>query len=58
VLLRDFSAFNRLALSIVEYVKLYFNLLYNKIKSYNVLPRNTYNIDKKGFIIGVVRRSK
>jgi hypothetical protein len=38
--------------------KLYFNLLYNKIEYYNVLLSNIYNIDKKGFIIGVIRRTK
>ena len=38
--------------------KLYFQLLYLKIKEHKVLPENTYNIDKKGFIIRVIRRSK
>jgi hypothetical protein len=33
--------------------KLYFNLLHDKIESYNVLPSNTYNLNKKGFMIGV-----
>jgi hypothetical protein len=37
---------------------LYFNLLYRKIEEHNVLPKNTYNIDKKGFIIGVIKNSK
>jgi hypothetical protein len=36
----------------LEY-NLYFNLLYKKIKYYGILPSNTYNIDKKGFIIGI-----
>jgi hypothetical protein len=37
---------------------LYFDLLHSKIEEYNVLPKNTYNIDEKGFIIGVIGRSK
>jgi hypothetical protein len=38
--------------------KLYFDLLYNKIKYYDVLPSNTYNMDEKGFMIGVIGRTK
>ena len=38
--------------------KLYFQLLHLKIKEHEVLPKNTYNIDEKGFIIRVIRRSK
>jgi hypothetical protein len=38
--------------------KLYFDLLHQKIEEYNVEPRNTYNIDEKGFLIGVTSRSK
>jgi hypothetical protein len=38
--------------------ELYFNLLHGKIEEYGVLPANTYNIDEKGFIIGVTGRSK
>jgi hypothetical protein len=37
---------------------LYFKLLHQKIEEYKVLPENTYNIDKKGFMIGVTSRSK
>lgn len=37
---------------------LYFELLRNKISQYNVEPRHTYNIDEKGFLLGVVTRSK
>jgi hypothetical protein len=37
---------------------LYFQLLHLKIKEHNILPKNTYNIDEKGFIIRVIRRSK
>jgi hypothetical protein len=25
---------------------------------YNILPKNTYNIDEKGFMIGALRKSK
>ena len=37
---------------------LYFNLLREKIEQYYVEPRHIYNIDKKGFMLGVVGRSK
>jgi hypothetical protein len=37
---------------------LYFDLLHSKIEEYNVLPKNTYNMDEKGFMIGVIGRSK
>ncbi|KAF1965716.1 hypothetical protein BU23DRAFT_488602, partial [Bimuria novae-zelandiae CBS 107.79] len=38
--------------------KTYFNILYLKIKEYNILLSNTYNIDKKGFLISIIRRFK
>jgi hypothetical protein len=38
--------------------KLYFDLLYRKTEEYEVLPENTYNMDEKGFMIGVTGRSK
>jgi hypothetical protein len=38
--------------------KLYFDLLIDKISQYNIEPRNIYNIDKKGFMLGVLTRSK
>jgi hypothetical protein len=38
--------------------KRYFNLLHSTIDKYNILPENTYNIDKKGFIIGLIEKSK
>ena len=38
--------------------KLYFNLLQRKIAKYKVNAKHTYNIDKKGFIIGVTLRIK
>jgi predicted HicB family RNase H-like nuclease len=37
---------------------LYFQLLYRKIQEYNVEPRNTYNMDEKGFFVGITTRSK
>jgi hypothetical protein len=36
---------------------LYFNLLRDKISQYNVEPRHTYNMDEKGFLLGVVTKS-
>jgi hypothetical protein len=38
--------------------KLYFNLLQRKFVEYKVNPKHTYNIDKKGFIIGITTRAK
>jgi hypothetical protein len=38
--------------------KLYFDLLYHKIVQYNVRPCNTYNMDERGFMIGVTKCSK
>jgi hypothetical protein len=37
---------------------LYFDLLGDKIKEYDIEPRHTYNMDEKGFLIGVIGRSK
>jgi hypothetical protein len=37
---------------------LYFKLLRNKISQYDVEPCNTYNMDEKGFLLGVVTGSK
>uniref|UniRef100_A0ACC2IKC4 Uncharacterized protein n=1 Tax=Boeremia exigua TaxID=749465 RepID=A0ACC2IKC4_9PLEO len=42
----------------VDRYRLYFELLHRKIAEYNVEPQNTYNIDEKGFAIGVTGRSK
>jgi hypothetical protein len=38
--------------------KLYFDLLYQKIWKYNVDPVYTYNMDEKGFLVGITGRSK
>jgi hypothetical protein len=38
--------------------KLYFELLHNKLDRYEVEPRYIYNMDEKGFMIGVQSRSK
>lgn len=37
---------------------LYFKLLDDKIKQYNIAPSNIYNMDEKGFLIGVVSKMK
>ena len=37
---------------------LYFDLLHHKITKYNVEARHTYNMDEKGFLIGITGRSK
>jgi hypothetical protein len=33
---------------------LYFDLLHSKMREYNVQPSNCYNMNKKGFMIGVL----
>jgi hypothetical protein len=38
--------------------RLYFNLFYSKIREYNISSCHTYNMDEKGFLIGVTNRSK
>jgi len=37
---------------------LYFKLLHNKMKEYSVEPTHIFNIDKKGFQIRTLGRSK
>jgi hypothetical protein len=37
---------------------LYFELLRSKISQYNIKPRHMYNMDEKGFMLGVLTRSK
>jgi len=41
-----------------EKYRLYFDLLQHKITEYDVDTEHTYNMDEKGFMIGVVGRSK
>jgi len=38
--------------------KLYFQLLYDKIAEYSIQPEHTYNMDEKGFLLGITKRSK
>ncbi|KAF1975910.1 hypothetical protein BU23DRAFT_529024, partial [Bimuria novae-zelandiae CBS 107.79] len=38
--------------------RLYFKLLHRKITEYHLKARDIYNIDKKGFLIGLIGRSK
>jgi hypothetical protein len=38
--------------------KLYFQLLHEKIEKYRVEPQHTYNMDEKGFLLGITGRSK
>jgi hypothetical protein len=49
---------NRHAADLYEKYTLYFDLLHGKMTEYNILPRNTYNMDEKGFMIGVLSKSK
>jgi hypothetical protein len=38
--------------------KLHFDHLHSKMLQYEIQPHNTYNMDEKGFMIGVITRSK
>ena len=38
--------------------QLYFEILQQKITQYDIAPENTYNMDEKGFAIGVLGRTK
>jgi hypothetical protein len=38
--------------------RLYFELLYQKITEYQIEAADTYNMDEKGFLIGILGRSK
>jgi hypothetical protein len=37
---------------------LYFELLRSKLSQYDIEPHNTYNMDEKGFMLGILTRSK
>ena len=37
---------------------LYFDLIGSKLSQYDIEPRNIYNMDEKGFMLGVLTRSK
>jgi hypothetical protein len=41
-----------------ERYRLYFGLLHHKMRQYEILPENTYNMDEKGFFVGITSRSK
>jgi hypothetical protein len=36
----------------------YFELLHRKMREYNIEPGNTYNMDEKGFFVGITTRTK
>jgi hypothetical protein len=38
--------------------KLYFKLLHQKIAKYQLEAQDIFNIDKKGFLISIISRSK
>jgi hypothetical protein len=41
-----------------ERYRFYFGLLHYKMRQYKILPENTYNMDEKGFFVGITTRSK
>ena len=42
----------------LESYRLYYNLIKSKIKEKGVRTEDTYNIDEKGFILGVLNKSR
>jgi hypothetical protein len=38
--------------------ELYFNLLHSKMEEHGIDERNTYNMDEKGFFVGIADRRK
>jgi hypothetical protein len=38
--------------------ELYFNLLHSKMREHEIEERNTYNMDEKGFFVGIAYRRK
>jgi hypothetical protein len=46
------------ALCLRSYLILLFLQLYQKIEKYNILTANIYNVDEKGFLIGLSRSTK
>ncbi|KAG9190745.1 hypothetical protein G6011_08833 [Alternaria panax] len=38
--------------------ELYYRLLHSKMREYDIEPQNTYNMDEKGFFIGITTRTK
>ena len=51
-------AADRVAADSYDKYKLYYDMLRTKIKEYSIEPKHTYNIDKKGFIIRCISKSK
>jgi hypothetical protein len=49
---------NRKKMDLAYKYALYFALLSHKIKQYNLGLEQIYNIDKKGFILGVTTKRK
>jgi hypothetical protein len=41
-----------------EKYKAYFRLLHDKLREYEVEAENVYNMDEKGFLMGITGRSK
>ena len=38
--------------------KLYFELLHNKMNEYDIQPSHIFNMDEKGFLLGILGKSK
>jgi hypothetical protein len=49
---------NRHQADFEERYSMYFDLLYQKIQQYNIDTRHIYNMDEKGFLVGITTRSK
>jgi hypothetical protein len=48
---------NRHAAASYKRYKLYFDLLHSKMQEYDVQPEDTYNMNKKGFFVGITTHS-
>ena len=45
------------AMNNLETITQYFNVLKSTMKEFNIKPQNIYNMDEKGFLIGVIKKS-
>ena len=55
--LSNFDASRKKADVLASY-EVYFTLVEEKIQQYDIQPSNMYNMDEKGFLIGVMKKSK
>ena len=49
---------NRHKADSIDKYRLFFDLLHGKMVKYKILPKDTYNMDEKGFLLGILTRLK